>query len=202
MALPTLTKEPTTRTLPPRRRFTVEEFYRMADAGIFTEDDRVELIEGDIVTMMPIGARHAACVNRLNHMLARMIGDDVIVSVQNPLRLDEKNEVLPDIVVLRFRPDFYANAHPTPEDVLLVVEVAETSLAYDRETKVPLYARHDIPECWLVNLQDNVVEVYRQPSPHGYKEVHYLRSEDTLRPLAFTDIAIPVSELVPKISNT
>ncbi len=196
MALPTLTKEPTTCTFPPRRRFTVEEFYRMLDAGIFTEDDRVELVEGDIVTMMPIGARHAACVNRLTRVFARLLGDNVIVSVQNPLRLGEKDEVLPDLMVLRFRPDFYANAHPGPEDVLLVVEVAETSQAYDREVKVPLYARHGIPEYWLINLQDNVVEVYRKPSPYGYKEVHYLRSEDTLHPQAVSDVQIPVKTLI------
>ncbi len=202
MALPTLTKEPTTRTFPPRRRFTVEEFYRMLDAGIFTEDDRVELVEGDIIAMMPIGARHAACVKRLNRLLGRVLGEQVIISVQDPLRLDEKNEVLPDVTVLRFRPDFYANAHPGPEDVSLVVEVAETSQAYDREVKVPLYARHGIPEYWLINLQDNVVEVYRKPSPYGYKEVHYLRSEDTLHPRAFADIAIPINELLPRTSNT
>ncbi len=196
MALPTLTKEPTTRTFPPRRRFTVEEFYRMLDAGIFTEDDRVELVEGDIIAMMPIGARHAACVKRLNRLLSRVLGEQVIISVQDPLRLDEKNEVLPDVTVLRFRPDFYANAHPGPEDVLLVVEVAETSLAYDREIKVPLYGRYGIPEFWLINLRDNVVEVYRRPFAQGYKETLVFEKGDTLTPALLPDVHIAVQEIV------
>ena len=197
MALPALTKaQETTENVLPRRRFTVEEFYRMLDAGIFTEDDRVELVEGDIVTMMPIGARHAACVNRLTRVFARLLGDDVIVSVQNPLRLDEKNEVLPDVTVLRFRPDFYANAHPGPEDVLLVVEVAETSLAYDREVKVPLYGRYGIPEFWLINLRDNVVEVYRRPFAQGYKETLVFEKGDTLTPALLPDVHIAVQEIV------
>ena len=197
MALPALTKaQETTENVLPRRRFTVEEFYRMLDAGIFTEDDRVELVEGDIIAMMPIGARHAACVNRLNHILAHMVGDDVIVSVQNPLRLDEKNEVLPDVTVLRFRPDFYANAHPGPEDVLLVVEVAETSLAYDREIKGPLYGRYGIPEFWLINLRNNVVEVYRRPFAQGYKETLVFEKGDTLTPALLPDVHIAMQEIV------
>ncbi len=198
MALPALIKEPqpTTNTTPYRHRFTVDEFYRMLDAGIFTEDDRVELIEGDIVTMTPIGARHAACVKRLNALLNRVLGERAIIGVQDPLRLDEKNEVLPDITVLRFRPDFYAEAHPGPGDVLLVVEVAKTSLAYDREVKVALYARYGVPEYWLVNLQDNVVEVYRRPFAQGYKETLVFAKGDTLTPALLPDVHIAVQEIV------
>ncbi len=170
----------------------------MADAGIFTEDDRVELVEGDIITMMPIGARHAACVTRLAQRFIRSLGDDVIVSVQNPLRLDEATEVLPDIMVLRFRPDFYADAHPTAEDVLLVVEVAESSLAYDREVKVPLYARHGIPECWLVNLQDDVVEVFRRPAGRGYKEMRVFEKGDTLTAESLPNVHVPVQEILER----
>ena len=181
---------------PLRYRFTVEEFYRMLDAGIFTEDDRVELVEGDVVTMMPIGARHAYCVDQLTTLFVAQSGGRYVVRVQGPLRVGPTSEVLPDLMLLQPPPERYREAHPTPEDVLLVVEVAETSLAYDREVKVPLYARHGIPEYWLINLQDNVVEVYRKPSQYGYKEVHYLRSEDTLHPQAVSDVQIPVKILI------
>ncbi len=206
MVLPALKSvRPTTEgkdQYPHRYRFTVEEFYRMLDAGIFTEDDRVELVEGDIVDMMPIGARHAFCVDTLTAIFVAQSRGRYIVRVQGPLRVGPTSEVLPDLMLLRPPPERYREAHPTSEDVLLVVEVAETSSAYDREVKVPLYARYGIPEHWLINLQDNVIEVYREPSQYGYKEVHYLRDEDILHPRAFTDIAIPVTELLPSTSDT
>ena len=182
----------------PRHRFTVEEFYRMVTAGIFTEDDRVELVEGDIVDMMPVSARHAACVKRLNHLLTRALGEQAIVGVQDPLRLDAHTEVLPDVMVLRPRPDFYAEAHPGPADVLLVVEVAETSLTYDRDVKGPLYARHGIPEYWLVDLEADRVWVHRRPGKEGYAEVKALGPEADLTPEALPDVRIPVRAILGK----
>jgi Uma2 family endonuclease len=135
-----------------RRLFTVEEYHRMAEAGILSEDDRVELIEGELVTMSPIGSRHAACVARLTALLFP-VGGRGILWVQNPIRLGARSEPQPDVALLRYRPDFYASAHPGPEDVLLVVEVAETSADADRSLKIPLYARYGIPKpgwwtCW------------------------------------------------------
>lgn len=154
-----------------RRRFTVEDFYRMLEAGILTEDDRVELIDGEIVEMSPIGSRHAASVNRLMRYFIRHLGDAVVVTAQNPLRLNREAEPVPDVLVLKPRADFYAESHPGPDDVLLVVEVSDTTLAYDRRVKLPLYARAGVPEVWIVNLPKAVVEVYVGPGGHTYDEI-------------------------------
>ncbi|MGH2376231.1 MAG: Uma2 family endonuclease, partial [bacterium] len=158
-----------------RRRFTVDEYYRMADAGIFSEDDRVELIEGEIVEMVAIGSRHAGSVGKFNRILSRRVGDAALVWVQNPIRLSEHSELRPDLALLRPRPDFYTSAHPGPEDVLLLIEVAESSVDYDREVKVPLYARYRVREYWLIDLPKGVVEVYRGPTPEGYRETQTVR---------------------------
>lgn len=166
-----------------KRLFTVAEYHRMAEAGILSEDDRVELIEGEIVEMAPIGSRHAGHVNRLNRLFSQWAGDQAIVSVQNPVRLGEHSEPQPDLALLKPRSDFYAQSHPGPEDVLLVVEVAETSADYDREVKVPLYARFGVPEVWLVDLAGEGIEVYRQPSPQGYQEARTVRRGEAVAPL-------------------
>ena len=179
-----------------RRRFTVDEYYRMAEAGILTEDDRVELLEGEVFQMSPIGSRHAACVGRLTHILPSRLGGRAIVWVQNPLRLDVYNEPQPDVALLRPRDDFYASSHPGPGDVLLVVEVVETTASYDRSLKVPLYARFGVPEVWLVDLNAETVEVYRGPSASGYQDIRYLGRGETLAPAAFPDVAIPVDAVL------
>ncbi len=147
-----------------RRYFNVDEYYRMGEAGIFTEDDRVELIEGEIIKMSPIGIRHASCVNRLNTYLHRYTGQKVIIQIQNPVRLSDFSEPEPDVAVLRARDDFYAAAHPTPADVLLLMEVADTSVDYDRNIKLPMYARAGVPEVWLIDLSRDVIELYAQPA--------------------------------------
>src|SRR2546426_2118990 len=136
-----------------KRRFTVDEYHRMAEAGIFSEDESVELLEGEIVEMTPISSRHAACVNKLTRLFTRELGERVVVSVQNPVALTETSEPQPDLALLRPRADFYAAGHPGPEDVLLMVEVADTSATSDRAVKVPLYARAGIEEVWLIDLQ-------------------------------------------------
>ncbi|GIX47751.1 MAG: hypothetical protein KatS3mg131_1962 [Candidatus Tectimicrobiota bacterium] len=179
-----------------KRRFTVAEYHKMAEAGILGEDDRVELIEGEIVAMAPIGSRHAACVDRLNRLFSQRTGERAIVRVQNPVRLGEHSEPQPDVALLRPRPDFYAAEHPGPEDVLLVVEVAETSAAPDRAVKVPLYARFGIPEVWLVDLAAAQVEVYRQPAPQGYQAVETLRRGDTVAPLLLPELSLAVEALL------
>jgi Uma2 family endonuclease len=139
-----------------RRRFTVHDYHRMAEAGILHEDDRVELIEGEVVEMTPIGGRHASCVAELTWLLSRQIGDELRLCVQNPVRLGEHGEPQPDLAVIRARD--YKGSLPGPEDVMLLIEVADTSLSYDREVKLPLYARAGIAEAWLVDLSEEVVD--------------------------------------------
>ena len=162
-----------------RWQFTVADFARMVETGILAEDDRVELIDGEVRAMSPIGPRHAAVVNRLNAFLSRQIADGAIVSVQNPIQLSDYTEPQPDIAVLRPREDFYAQALPLPEDVLLVVEVAETSLEYDREEKVPRYAQMGIPEVWLIDVGRETVTQYTQPDgTHYRREQSLARGQD------------------------
>ena len=152
-----------------RRRFDTEEYHRMVEARVLSEDDRVELVEGEIVEMTPIGARHVNCVNRLTRVLSRYAGDNYLVSVQNPLRLDEDTEPQPDLALLRESDD--PGELPAAGDVALVVEVAETSLRYDRETKLPLYAKVGIPEVWIFDLNGETVEVYSAPGPGGHTRI-------------------------------
>jgi Uma2 family endonuclease len=145
------------------------EYERMIEGGVFDEGARLELIEGEIIEMSPIGKRHAACVGRLNEIFSRLASDNAIVWVQNPIQLDDYSEPQPDIALLLRRADFYADALPTPADVLLVVEVADTSVEYDRKLKLPIYARSGIPEVWIVNLPDELIETYARPSGDGYE---------------------------------
>jgi len=179
-----------------RRCFTVDEYHRMAQVGILSEDDRVELIEGEIVETAPIGSRHAACVDRVAQLFFERAARRAIVRVQNPIRLGKHSEPQPDLVLLRPRPDFYAQGHPGPEDVLLVVEVAETSAEYDRTIKLPLYARSGIPEVWLVDLAAAAVEVHRRPTPEGYQEVQRVRRGERLAPHTFPDLDLVVAEVL------
>ncbi len=155
-----------------RRLFTADEYYRLADVGILSRDDRVELLDGDIIEMTPIGIRHAACVDRLLALLQPRVAGRAILRVQNPIRLDPHSEPQPDLSILKARADFYASGHPTPADVLLVIEVADSSLKFDRDVKVPLYARLGIPEVWLVDLEEGRVEIFAQPARDGYQQSH------------------------------
>lgn len=148
---------------PARHRLSVDAFHRMGEAGILGAADRVELIDGEIIDMSPIGALHAAIVARLASYFSQRLGGAAVVWCQNPLRLDDTSETEPDIAILRPRADFYTTAHPGPTDVLLVIEVADTSLAYDLGTKVPLYARHGIPEAWVIDAATRRTRVFRQP---------------------------------------
>ncbi|MBI2917808.1 MAG: Uma2 family endonuclease [Chloroflexi bacterium] len=179
-----------------RRRFTADEYHRMAQAGVLTEDDRVELLEGEIVEMTPKGTRHAACVRRLDHLLSAAARGNTSISVQNPIRLAEHSEPQPDLALLRPRADFYADAHPGPEDILLVVEVADATADYDRTVKVPLYARAGIAEVWLVDLAGGQVEVYRSPSTEGYREMRGTRRGEALTPQALPGTKLHVDEVL------
>lgn len=167
----------------------------MAGAGLFAEDDRVELIEGEVVEMAPIGSRHAACVNRLNEHFVERLRGQATVAPQNPVSLGELSEPQPDVAVLARRDDWYAGAHPGPADVLLLVEVADTTAAWDRQHKVPLYAAAGIPELWLVDLPAGVVEAYRAPEAGAYRDITRYGAGDELAPARFPDSGIPVAEL-------
>ena len=179
-----------------RRAFTVEDYHRMVQAGILREDDRVELLEGEILEMAPIGSRHAACVDRLNQLFSDRVRKRAIVRVQNPIGMGERSEPQPDLTLVRPRPDFYSQSHPGPGDILLVVEVAETSVEVDRDLKVPLYARAGIPEVWLVDLSAECIEVFRTSSPQGYHDVRRVRRGDRLAPGALPDLDLAVHDLL------
>jgi Uma2 family endonuclease len=168
----------------------------MAEAGVLGEDDRVELIGGEILDMSPIGRRHTACVKRLNRLLSRLVGDAAIVSVQDPVLLSEHDEPEPDLALLRPRPDFYASVDVTPDAVLLVIEVADSSVEYDRQVKAPLYARGRIPELWIVDLVRDHVAVYRDPTSGGYGTTRVARRGETISPSAFAELTIAVDEIL------
>lgn len=179
-----------------RRVLTVAEYHRMAEAGILTERDRVELIEGELIAMSPIGSEHSGTVNALTRTLVRAVGDRAIVAVQNPVQLDDLSEPEPDFALLKPRDDDYRSATPRPHEVLLIIEVADTSLAYDRAVKRSLYARHGIPEFWIVNLAAKQVEVCRSPTGEQYASVSHVGREAVLEPQLLPGATIPVSALL------
>jgi len=182
---------------PLRKLFTVSEYHTMLEAGILHEDDRVELIEGEIWQMTPIGSHHAGELNWLTALFASLPGSRrAVISVQNPVRLSDFSEPQPDFLLLRFRDDFYTREHPAPADVLLLVEVADSSLGYDQDVKMGLYARHDIPEVWLYDLVHGAIVVHRDPSPQGYRNVRTFHPGEHLAPLAFPDLILEVGALL------
>jgi Uma2 family endonuclease len=176
--------------------FSVDEYHRMLETGILTEDDHVELIEGEIVKMSPIGSRHVACVNRLNGLLNRKVGQDVIVSVQNPFRLDNYSEPEPDIALIKPRDDFYAQSLATPADLLLIIEVADTSAEVDRRVKLPIYARAGIPEVWLINLPEDRVEAHAEAVNGVYQKVRILKRGESLSSESIPKLVLSVDEIL------
>lgn len=178
-----------------RYRFTVDEFGRMGEAGIFTEDDRVELIDGEILEMTPIGALHAGLVSRLAELLVTRLAGRAYVSIQNPVRLDAHTEPQPDLVVARRRKAFYTDRHPEPRDILLVVEVADSSLRYDSTEKALRYGRVGIPEMWLVDVDAAAVTVHADPGPDGYATRRVRRRGDEVVAGSVTGLGFPVDEV-------
>lgn len=154
-----------------RHRLSVDQYHQMARVGVLAPDARVELIEGEIIDMAPIGTRHWSVVNRLADIFFTALHGRAIISVQSSIRLGDYSEPEPDLAVFRYRPDYYAERHPTAVDVLLVVEVADTTAPYDRGVKLPLYAKHGVPEVWIVDLEASLVRFYRQPQGERYLEV-------------------------------
>lgn len=180
-----------------RRRLTLDEYHQMIEAGILSEDERIELIQGEMVEMTPIGNRHAGCVLWLNHSFVSRLATRAQVNVQNPVTFEnQQSEPQPDVALLRYREDWYRTQLPTPEDVLLVVEVADSSLVYDRDVKIPLYAEAGIPEAWLVAFPSDSVFSYRNPSPTGYRKVREYRRGDVIAPEAFPDERFTVDEIL------
>ena len=179
-----------------RHQFTVEEYHQMVEVGLLAEESRVELIDGEIIDMSPIGRRHAVRVARLCQLFTELLGRLVFVWPQNPIRLSNLAEPEPDVTLLRPRSDFYEGKDPDVSDILLVVEVADSSVEYDRRVKAPLYARHGIREYWLVNLVEAHVAIYRDPAPDGYRSIRLARPGEDVRPLAFPDAALAVDEIL------
>ena len=179
-----------------RRSLTVADYHRMGEAGILSDSDRVELIEGELVVMSPVGSLHVSTVNALTHLLVGAVGGQGIVSVQNPVRLDDRSEPEPDVAVLRPRADRYRAALPMPPDVLLLIEVSDSTLAYDRAVKAPLYAAHGIPELWIVDLVGQKVEVHRKPEAGHYTEVTRVGAGDVLEPSLLPGVSVPVAAVL------
>lgn len=179
-----------------KRLFTIKEYHAIMENGILTENDRVELIKGEIVYMSPIGRRHAAQVKRIVELLYRYLLGRVTIGVQDPIELDNNSEPLPDISLLQRRGDFYESKHPQPEDILLLVEVADTTAETDQAVKIPLYAENNIAEVWLVDINAQSVEVYREPSGNGYQSIQRLQRGETLSILALPDIEMSVDEVL------
>ena len=179
-----------------RWRFTAADYHRMDEAGILKEDDRVELIEGEILKMSPIGDRHAGRVIVLNRTFSLRLGDRAFVSVQNPVRLSEHSEPQPDLVIMRPPAEGQSVRAPHPADILLLVEVSDTTLAFDRDTKVPLYAQAEVPEVWLLDLPGDRLRVYRDPSDGEYRSIAVLARGDSISLLAFPDITLTVDEIL------
>ena len=180
----------------PTRKFTVDEFHRMGEAGILREDDRVELIRGLIVEMAPIGSRHAMRVDVVSDLLRRAIEGRGWVRTQNPLKISEDSELYPDVLVVQAPRQKYEDRHPSPADVLLLIEVADTSLRYDHATKVPIYAQAGIAEVWIVDLLHDSIEVFRRPQAGQFSEITTATRDDSLSPEAFGDVVIEVHDLL------
>jgi Uma2 family endonuclease len=181
---------------PTRHRLDVDAYYKMAEVGILTRDDRVELIDGEIIDMNPIGSPHASIAKRLIQLFApAAAAGTILVSVQDPLRLDAANEPQPDLMLLRPRADIYRESHPGAADVLLLVEISDSSLAYDRGRKLALYARFGVPEVWIIDIAGSAVEFYRQPEDGAYASTGRLTS-GSLAPDPVPGIAIDVAALL------
>jgi Uma2 family endonuclease len=178
-----------------KKLFTVDDYYSMAKAGIIGPEDRVELVEGEIIEMSPIGHPHGVRVVRASTLLIEAFGRNAVVSTQGSLRLNRRTELQPDLVIFKPRSDFYAARRPTPADVLLVIEVAQTSLSYDQNVKIPIYARTGIPEVWIQDLKKDVLLVYRDPRGNNYADSIELRRDEFVSPTAFPEIRFSIDDL-------
>jgi Uma2 family endonuclease len=180
-----------------KKLLTATEYIQLFEQGVLTENDRVELIEGEVVEKMTVGNRHVGRVSRLAHLFFRHLGDRVTVSAQSPVLLTDISMPEPDLVVLHARDDYYEGGYATPQDILLLIEVADTSLSFDRLRKARVYAAAAVTEYWLVNLRDDALEVYRQPTSQGYASMTVLRRGDRIALAAVPGLELAVEDLVP-----
>ncbi len=178
-----------------KHRFTVGEYHRMGEAGIFAEDDRVELIDGEVVEMTPISWRHAHCVRQLINILPGLVGDRYLVDAQNPIALGEHGEPQPDVVLLDG--GLAAGRLPIPDEVALAVEVAESSLEFDRNVKLPWYGEAGIQEVWIANLRDDLMEVYSDPGPQGYRSTHRVGRGERMVSATVQGLALDLAQIIP-----
>lgn len=179
-----------------RRPFTVADYHRMREAGIFAADDRVELLDGEIIAMRPIGPLYAAIVKRINTLLGQTALSGYIVSVQDPVQLADDSEPQPDIALLVYRPDYYATGHPQPADILLIIEVSDTSLAYDRDSKLPRYAASLIPEVWIIDAEHHQIEQYADPAHGQYRTKQTWSHGQTLTSHALPTLTVQVGAVL------
>ncbi len=179
-----------------RHKFTVEQYHQMAETGIISSSDRLELINGEIIEMSPIGIRHASCVKKLINLLTRKLGNLAIIDAQDPIKLNDSSEPQPDIALLHPRDDFYATAHPQPQDIFLLIEVADTTITLDREVKVPLYANSGIIELWLIDINNQVIEVYYEPLGDCYKYMQQFQAGQTIYLQSFPNLGFEVNEIL------
>lgn len=180
-------------TVVAKRLIDVDDYYKMAEVGILRPDDNVELINGEIINMSPIGSKHAGTINRLARILIEKLKGKAIVSIQNPIRLDQLNEPEPDIAILKPKSDDYFSSHPKAADVLLLIEVADTSIAFDREVKLPLYAKYQIPEYWIIDLISRKIEVYTNPINGSYPSKSIYGQDEILQ---FMEMRVNVGEVI------
>ncbi len=179
-----------------RRQFTTTQYHQMIETGVLREGDRVELIEGEILEMAAIGSKHAAQVRRLSRLFSHRFGDEVLVSVQNPVELEPRSEPEPDVALLRWRGDYYETEHPQPSDIYLVVEVADSTAEFDRKVKAPLYARNGIDEYWLIDLNMEEIAVYRQPAPEGYQWMETMQRGQKIGVMSLPNTEFTVDEIL------
>lgn len=178
------------------RKFTVEEYEKMATEGIIKPDEKVELIRGEIIKMSPMGTRHAAGIDRLIQLLYQKLGQKILLRVQNPIRLNNNSQPEPDLSLLIPRSDFYAAAHPCPQAIYLIIEVSDSTLDYDRYTKIPLYAEANIKEVWSVNLKEECLEVYRYPLQGGYQAIQKYYRGGSIFIESFSAIGLNLIEIL------
>jgi Uma2 family endonuclease len=183
---------------PAKHRFSVKEYYRMAEMGVLRPDARVELLDGQIIDMSPIGPFHGGVTNFLSQFFFTVANGRWTTTVQNPLRLDDHSEPEPDLMLLQPSADFYRKRHPLPEEVFLLVEISDSSLERDQEEKLPAYARAGIAEVWIVDLNEQTIEVYRQPNFAGYGSKTILREGDKASPQSFPDAIVDVAALLKR----
>jgi len=188
---------PSRPAVPSRRRFTVVEYYAMAEAGILAPDERVELLYGDVIVMPPIGNWHASNVDLFTNTFPAQLHGRAVVRVQNPVRLDDNSQPQPDVMLLSWRDDFYRDGHPGPADVLLLIEVSDSSVDFDRNEKLSAYTAAGIPEVWIVNRPDRRIESYVDPTGDEYATVQHYDPGESISPQTFPDIALQVDQIIP-----